>query len=208
MSKGTETRNRIIATSAPIFNRKGFEGCSLQDIVTAAGIEKSGLYGHFINKEAIAVAAFGYAWQETCASRTAGMHAVAGALEKLKLHIRNAVERPAFSGGCPLINTIIDSDDGNTALKKEAREALHVWRGFLEQIVQLGKEQGEIRPDVETKDVISVTIALLEGAMVLDRFDRKAGYLEQAEKHICAYLDSLSFNGHEVGVEPALSSSD
>lgn len=47
MSKGTETRNRIIAKAAPLFNLKGFEGCSIQDIVEAVGLEKGSFYGHF-----------------------------------------------------------------------------------------------------------------------------------------------------------------
>ena len=192
MSKGTETRNRIIEKSAPLFNRKGFDGCSVKDIVDAAGLEKGSLYGHFPNKESIAVAAFDFAWKETCESRTAGMSQLDGAIEKLKLHVHNSVVRPAFPGGCPLINTVIDSDDGNPALKKQAREALKAWRGFLEGIVQRGQERNEIRSDIEAGDVVSVLIALLEGAMVLDRFDQKVGFLGKAEKHVAAYLDSIA----------------
>jgi TetR/AcrR family transcriptional regulator, transcriptional repressor for nem operon len=97
-----------------------------------------------------------------------------------------------FPGSCPLINTVIDSDDGNAALKKEARVALKGWRNFLEEIVRQGQERAEIRREVEAADVVAVTIALLEGAMVLDRFDRKAGILEKAEQHINAYFDSLA----------------
>ncbi len=192
MSKGTETRNRIIAKSAPLFNRKGFEGCSVQEIVAVAGLEKGSLYGHFPNKEALAVAAFEYAWKETCSARTAGMNDATGSIEKLKLHVHNAVVRPAFPGGCPLINTVIDSDDGNAALKKEAREALKGWRNFLEEIVRQGQERNEIRSEIEAADVVSITIAFLEGAMVLDRFDKKVGFLNKAEQHLNAYFDSLA----------------
>ena len=192
MSKGTETRNRIIEKSAPLFNRKGFDGCSVKDIVDTAGLEKGSLYGHFPNKEALAVAAFDFAWKETCESRTAGMNQVDSAIEKLKLHVHNSVVGPAFPGGCPLINTVIDSDDGNRSLKKEAREALKTWRRFLEGIVEQGQERNEIRSEVEAADVVAVMIALLEGATVLDRFDPKAGFLDKAEQHIVTYLDALA----------------
>jgi TetR/AcrR family transcriptional repressor of nem operon len=192
MSKGTETRNRIIEKSAPLFNRKGFDGCSVKDIVDAAGLEKGSLYGHFPNKESLAVAAFDFAWKETCESRTAGMNQIDGAIEKLKLHVHNSVVRPVFPGGCPLINTVIDSDDGNPALKNEAREALKTWRRFLQGIVEQGQERNQIRSEVEAADVVAVMIALLEGAMVLDRFDPKAGFLDKAEQHIVTYLNSLA----------------
>src|ERR1700734_465509 len=128
MSKGTETRNRIIAKAAPLFNRKGFEGCSMQDIVEAVGLEKGSLYGHFSTKEELAVAAFEYAWSETSSARLAKMDTVTNAIEKLKLHIENVVSLPQFPGGCPLINTITDSDDGNPVLKKIARDALKKWQ--------------------------------------------------------------------------------
>lgn len=164
----------------------------MQDIVGAAGLEKGSLYGHFPNKEALAVAAFDYAWTETCSARTEGMNTVSGALEKLKVHVRNAVSCSPFPGGCPLMNTIIDSDDGNSALKKEAREALKSWRIFLESIVEQGQAQNELRSDVKPDDVVAVIISLLEGAMVLDRFDKKVGFMEKAEAHINSYLDAIA----------------
>lgn len=192
MSKGSETRKRIIAKAAPLFNRKGFEGCSMQDIVGVVGLEKGSLYGHFSTKEELALAAFDYAWQETCETRVAGMDTVTGAIAKLKLHVHNAVSCPSFPGGCPLANTIIDSDDGNPALKKQARDALRSWRAFLEDIVKEGQLHGEISSAVQADSVVAVLISLLEGAMVLDRFDRKSGFLEKAGQHIDAYLDTLS----------------
>jgi TetR/AcrR family transcriptional regulator, transcriptional repressor for nem operon len=192
MSKGTETRKRIIEKSAPLFNRKGFEGCSMQDIVQAVGLEKGSLYGHFPTKEALAVEAFDYAWQETCAARTAGMDTVANAIDKLKTHVRNAVSTPSFPGGCPLINTITDNDDGNAALKKRARSALKDWRLYLENIVKEGQDRKEILREIEPEDVVAVIISLLEGAMAFDRLEKKTGLLEKAARHIYFYLDTLA----------------
>jgi TetR/AcrR family transcriptional regulator, transcriptional repressor for nem operon len=191
MSKGTETRNRIIAKAAPLFNRKGFEGCSMQDIVEAVGLEKGSLYGHFSTKEELAVAAFEYAWTETSSARLSKMDTVTNAIEKLKIHVENVVSLPSFPGGCPLTNTIIDSDDGNPALKKTARDALKEWRLYLQSIVKEGQERKEIRPEIAPEEVAAVIISLLEGAMALDRLDRKSGFLEKAGRHINLYLDTL-----------------
>jgi TetR/AcrR family transcriptional repressor of nem operon len=193
MSKGTETRNRIIAKAAPLFNRKGFEGCSMQNIVGAVGLEKGSLYGHFPNKEALAIAAFQHAWKETSSARLAELDTVASAIEKLKLHVNHLVSLPQFPGGCPLINTIVDSDDGNPALKKVVRDALKQWRVYLQNLVAEGKARKEIRTGVEPEDVAALLISLFEGAMVLDRLDRKSGFLDKAGKHMNSYLDTLSY---------------
>lgn len=192
MSKGTETRNRIITKAAPLFNRKGFEGCSMQDIVGAVGLEKGSLYGHFATKEKLALAAFEYAWGETCAARLAGMEAATHAVAKLKIHVNNALSCPSFPGGCPLLNTIIDSDDGNSSLKRAAREALKKWRQYLAAIVEEGQQRKEIRPEIVPDDIAALIISLLEGAMALDRLDKKTGFLEKAGQHLSLYLDSIT----------------
>jgi AcrR family transcriptional regulator len=196
MSKGTETRNRIITKAAALFNRKGYEGCSMQDIVEAVGLEKGSLYGHFRNKEELAVAAFRFAWGETSTTRIAGMDKVDHAIDKLRLHVRNAVASPSFSGGCPLLNTIVDSDDGNSILKREARAALKGWRNYLEGIVRVGQSRGEVRADIAPESVVSVLISLLEGAMLLDRVDRPAGNLKVVKEHIGGWIDSLAVQSH------------
>ena len=46
-SKGQETRQRILAEAAAIFNQRGYEGCSIQAIMEATGLEKGGIYRHF-----------------------------------------------------------------------------------------------------------------------------------------------------------------
>jgi len=45
--KGEETRQEIIRKAAPIFNRKGYSGAALSDLMRATGLEKGGIYRHF-----------------------------------------------------------------------------------------------------------------------------------------------------------------
>ena len=54
MSKGEETRERIVAQAAVLFNQRGVEGTSISDLMEATGLEKGGIYRHF-PKEAVAV---------------------------------------------------------------------------------------------------------------------------------------------------------
>jgi TetR/AcrR family transcriptional regulator, transcriptional repressor for nem operon len=191
MSKGTESRKRIIEKAAPLFNRKGFEGCSMQDIVNAVGLEKGSLYGHFPTKEALAVAAFEYAWNEISAARMAKLDTVKNAIDKLKIHVNNVVSLPSFPGGCPLLNTVTDNDDGNPALKKMARDALKQWRSYLQNILKQGQDRKEVRSEINPEEVAGLIISLLEGAMALDRVNRKSRFLEAAGRHLTFYLDTI-----------------
>src|SRR3984885_6193510 len=60
MTKGESTRQWIIEQAAPLFNQRGFEGCSMQDVLEATGLEKGGVYRHFESKEELAAEVFRY----------------------------------------------------------------------------------------------------------------------------------------------------
>src|ERR1700754_197795 len=130
--KGTKTRQHIVVQAAPLFNERGYEGCSLREIMVVTGIEKGGIYRHFASKEELALAAFEFAWGEVSQGRTRGLEEIKDPLLRVKTFICNFVDRrPALRGGCPLLNTAIDADDGNPALRASAREALDGWRRRL-----------------------------------------------------------------------------
>src|ERR1700710_2716621 len=99
MRKGQATRQRIIAEAAPIFNQRGFAGCSMQDIMEATGLEKGGLYRHFQSKEELAMEAFRYALGRSKRSRTDDLGHIDGALAKLRFVVQRFVETPSMTPG-------------------------------------------------------------------------------------------------------------
>ena len=50
MTKGEKTRQMIIEKAAPLFNKNGYAGTSLSDIMKVTGLAKGGLYGNFKTK--------------------------------------------------------------------------------------------------------------------------------------------------------------
>jgi TetR/AcrR family transcriptional repressor of nem operon len=62
MTKGEQTRRRIVEAAAPIFNIRGYEGASLSELMAATGLKKGGIYRHFSSKEELAAEAFDYTW--------------------------------------------------------------------------------------------------------------------------------------------------
>ena len=44
-----------------MFNRQGYVGASLRDLIDATGLEKGGIYNHFGSKEQLALEAYDYA---------------------------------------------------------------------------------------------------------------------------------------------------
>src|SRR6516162_6144375 len=101
MSKGELTRQRIVEQAAPIFNQRGFAGCSMQDVMEATGLEKGGLYRHFSGKEELAAEAFRYSVARTEKVRFDKLDPTRGALDQLREIIDRFVNiRSDVAGGC------------------------------------------------------------------------------------------------------------
>lgn len=199
MSKGDLTRQRIVELAAPLFNQRGYEGCSMQDVMQATGLEKGGLYRHFSSKEELAAEAFRYALKNALKTRTDGIDSVGEPLDQLRYLIGRFVEEPSLMpGGCPLMNTAIDADDGNAVLRKLACDAIADWKARLGAIVQEGIRRRAIRRNVDPVRIATTIIATLEGALMISRLEGSKTALRDSQKSLGTLL-------HEIACPPARS---
>jgi AcrR family transcriptional regulator len=193
LSKGEQTRRRILERAAPVFNQRGYEGASMQDILEATGLEKGGLYRHFSGKEELAAESFRYALGVAVKTRTDNLDGIEGALSRLRYFVQRFVKTPsAIPGGCPLLNTAIDADDGNPVLRKLARQGIAEWKERLAEIVREGKRSGEIRKSVKSRHVANTLIATLEGALMISRLEGDRQALDDAAASLEIFLDSIA----------------
>jgi TetR/AcrR family transcriptional repressor of nem operon len=190
MAKGKETRNRIIEQAAALFNQRGYEGGSMAELMEATGLEKGGIYRHFNSKEEIAAEAFDYAWNRVFEARMKDLDLVPNRLDRLKKFINNFVERiPSLPGGCPLLNTAVDSDDGNAVLRERVRRALASLQEQLTRIAKEGIEEGHIKAGIEPKKISTLIISSLEGALMISRLNRDREALRTVRDYLEHYLD-------------------
>jgi TetR/AcrR family transcriptional regulator, transcriptional repressor for nem operon len=188
--KGEQTRQEIIRKAAPIFNQRGYDGAALSDLMTATGLEKGGIYRHFESKEQLAAEAFDYAWRETLNSRTHDLEKAGDSVDRLKQLVANFVERRGIiPGGCPLLNTAIDADDGNAVLRERVRNALREWKAYLVSMVAAGIEAREVQENVDPEKLATLLISTLEGAIMLCRLERSDEPLRVAQKYLNAHLE-------------------
>jgi TetR/AcrR family transcriptional repressor of nem operon len=190
MSKGQLTRERIIAQAAPLFNQRGYEGCSIHDVMAATGLEKGGIYRHFESKEELAAEAFDYAWTVSSSKRRQSLDSIPNHADRLKQHLANFVTRTGLPGGCPLLNTAVDSDNGNPVLRERVRNALHNWQAMLRDILEAGIHAGTIRPGIDVGAVANHIIGGLEGAMLISRIEHNDQALRQALNHLDSYIET------------------
>lgn len=192
MRKGEQTRQEIIRKAAPFFNQKGYEGTALSDLMEATGLEKGGIYRHFDSKQELAGEAFDHAWKLAMDTRFEGIDDIPSSVDRLRQFLRNFRDRRGglVPGGCPLLNTAIEADDGNPQLRNKARHALDSWRGRLQSIVEEGRRKGKIRSDVDAGKLATLFITTLEGSLMVSRLERNGDSLALACRHLEEYLEA------------------
>lgn len=193
--QGDRTRRKIVEKAAPVFNTKGYSGTSMSDLMRETGLEKGGIYGHFGSKEELAVASFEYAagvMRERFADELAGKE---GALEKLLAVVDvlgGMAEDPPVEGGCPVLNTAVESDDANPVLKEKAQAAMSGWLRLIGRLVKDGVASGELCADADPRETASVVVGTLEGALMLTKLCDERAHMERAVGHLKRHLGSLA----------------
>ena len=192
MRKGEHTRQEIIRKAAPIFNQRGYDGAALSDLMKATGLEKGGIYRHFESKQQLAAEAFDYAWKLALHTRFEGTQAISNTVDRLQQIVRNFRDRRAglVPGGCPLLNTAIDSDDGNPRLREKARRALGSWLERLRSIIEEGRRRGEVSSDVDASELAMLIVSTLEGSLMVSRLLRKDDPSDWASRHLEEYFEA------------------
>ncbi len=182
MRKGEQTRQEIIRKAAPIFNQKGYDGAALSDLMRATGLEKGGIYRHFGSKQELAADAFDHAWKVAMDTRFEGTEAIPNTVDRLQQIVRNFRDRRTglVPGGCPLLNTAVDCDDGNPKLRAKARQALISWLDRMQSIAEDGQRGGEIRSDVDSAKLATLIASTLEGSGMVSRLQRNKEPLDLA----------------------------
>ncbi|NEO27143.1 MAG: TetR/AcrR family transcriptional regulator [Kamptonema sp. SIO4C4] len=194
MSKAEDTKQRIIQQAANLFNQQGYAGSSLSDIMAATGLKKGGIYNHFASKDELAIAAFDYAAQQMGQLYLNALRGKRGAIARLQALIEafsTAPEQVSFQGGCPLLNTAIESDDTHPILRERTQAAMNQWRQLIRRIVQKGIKTGELQADIDPEAVATLFIATLEGSLMLAQLYGDRTHLQHAQNHLNQYITSL-----------------
>jgi AcrR family transcriptional regulator len=194
LGKSEETRQAIIEKAAVIFNRNGYQRTSMTMLCEALGLTKGAIYGHFPDKDTLAVAAFLHSVRNVSERVRERLQACKDSVGSLRAFARTFLdfyEETVLSGGCPILNTAVDSDDAHPRLHEEVRRVLTAWEGRLVAMVSIGKENGEIRPDADAELFAATFIAQIEGGILLAKTLGDKRYLERSVDGINLLIDRM-----------------
>lgn len=162
----------ILVKAAGLFNSRGYFGASISDVMEATGMEKGGIYNHFGSKDALALQAFDYATDVYGQRLRQKVAAADGTINKLLAVLecfQMVVDDPPVPGGCPLLNSAIESDDAHPLLRERVRTSMSKLLTFVEAIITDGVKSKELRKELDVRATASLIVASLEGGIMLSK---------------------------------------
>jgi TetR/AcrR family transcriptional regulator, transcriptional repressor for nem operon len=172
MTKSERTRQFIIETTAPIFNSKGYEGTSISDITAATCLTKGSVYGNFKDKNELAAAVFDYNLEKIRSGIVSRSLGLKDPTEQLLVYVdfyAEVFEKVVVGGGCPILNTAVDSDDSNPLLYDRVRLALTDWHAHVESVVAYGIRKSVYAPETNPAEFADNFLSLIEGGVLLSK---------------------------------------
>ncbi len=161
MSKGEKTRAYIIEQAAPVFNRKGYKGTSLSDIMEATALTKGSL-------------------RQRLADALATAPTAAGKLAAFTGYYRTNWKKMFERGGCPIQNASVEADDNFELLKGQVQQSIVAWAKTITVIIKDGQQNGELNVERDPKKYAYTIITVLEGGIMLSKIMNDKNLLFQA----------------------------
>ena len=195
VTKAEQTRQYIIEKTAPLFNKKGFDGTSLSDLTEATGLTKGALYGNFRDKEEIGAAAFRYSIAKVRSivrSRVDAAITCKGQLLAVIEFYSDYVFDPPVPGGCPILNTAIEADDHHTSMRKVVSQELMNTVNFISDLLEKGIAAGEFKKDTRPKELAYSLFCAIEGALMFARVERSREPMDIIVDHCKKILEQIS----------------
>lgn len=198
MTKGDRTREEIIRKAAVLFNELGYTAASMQEITRATGIQRGGIYNHFESKEQLAAESFAYAarvrWNALSSMLneedppTVRLRTIADVF--VEYHLTN----PTYPNGCVVLNTAVEAKRHMMLLRQKSQEAMRTLLDLIADTVRAGQEDRSIDRNVDPENVATITVSMLEGAMVLSKLYDDPTHLRFAAEHLHRFFDTLAGN--------------
>ena len=142
------TPESLLAVAVEVFNVRGYDGTSMEDLAKAAGITKSSIYHHVAGKEELLRMALDRAldglWE---AGERAGA-LDAPAIERLETLVRDAVL--VLAERLPYV-TLLLRVRGNTEVERAALDRRRAFDGLVARLVEEAESAGDIRADIDPK---------------------------------------------------------
>jgi AcrR family transcriptional regulator len=148
--------DRLLAVAVEVFNQRGYDGTSMEDLSRRLGISKSAIYHHVASKDELLRRALDRSLGELFTVLADTRRLDVPAIAKLEYLVRGSVE--VLQRELPYV-TLLLRVRGNTAVERAALNRRRQFDRYVAGLVREAEADGDVRPDVDP----AVTARLLFG---------------------------------------------
>jgi AcrR family transcriptional regulator len=183
----------LLAVAVAVFNERGYDGTSMEDLSRRLGISKSSIYYHVDRKEDLLALALDRALDGLFAVADEVVASDESAIGRLEHLVRGSVQ--VLTDRLPYVTLLLRAR-GNTATERRALARRREFDQLVAELVKQAEQDGDIRPDVDPAITARLLFGLVNSLVEWYRPGRtgaKAG-LDDLGDAVCA----VAFDGLRV----------
>ena len=146
----------LLAVAVSVFNERGYDGTSMEDLSQRLGISKSSIYHHVDSKEELLSLALDRALDGLFSVVDEVGESSEPAIQRLERLVRGSVH--VLAGQLPYVTLLLRAR-GNTATERKALARRRQFDQIVADLVKQAERDADIRPDVDP----AITARLLFG---------------------------------------------
>jgi AcrR family transcriptional regulator len=188
-------RESLLAVAVAVFNERGYDGTSMEDLSARLGIAKSSIYHHVDSKEDLLALALDRALDGLFSVADQAQRLATPAIDRLEFLVRGSVH--VLTDQLPYVTLLLRAR-GNTATERHALERRREFDQIIADLVKEAAVDGDIRPDIDP----AITARLLFGMVnsVSEWYRPRRGPTEHGGKgdDLADAVCAISFDGLRI----------
>ena len=171
----TDMRHHLLTTGLQVLHARGFNGCGVQEITTAANVPKGSFYNHFESKEQFGAEVLGRYWEERASrGQTILSDESKPPLERLHAYFLArtseaglATRAPGrFAKGCMIGNFAAELAGQSRLVRDRLGAVFAAWTHMLAGCIREAQAGGVLASDIEPDVLAAFLIDAYEGAVL------------------------------------------
>ncbi len=189
------TRQKILLAAFKEIHLNGYQAASIQSIINQAGVTKGALYHHFKSKHELVMALLDEVYAEYVENTFIKpmqdsddpIAVLVGTLNTIKSQMTDE----DIALGCPVDSLAQEMSPIDEAIQQRIDQLYQYKRENMVEAFQRGQDAGTVKKEVSAESIALMTMATLQGCMVMAKSARSVDSLIQCGAGLIHYLSQM-----------------
>jgi TetR/AcrR family transcriptional repressor of nem operon len=175
MGRPSAARRRLIEAAKEVIYANSYEAVTVDELCTAAGVNKSSFYHFFSSKQELVLVALESQWQwfEETILKPSFLNSLPPQERVVRFFDLIVTQQQAqkqtggHMRGCPIGNITLEMSTQDELIRTRVEQFFREWVGYFEGIVGEAKEQGIVPATLDVAVTAQALLAYFEGVVLL-----------------------------------------